>query len=88
MVFNKIHNYPNFFLTKEEEKQQMIDNEMPFLINDPANYYCLGIYMEESNKWKCASRNLLEINDNIIEFNLPYPGIYAVIYNPIIFNKN
>lgn len=46
------------------------------------------MYIEEKNLWKCASRNLIDINDNIIEFNVPFPGVYAVIFLPKKFNKD
>lgn len=81
-------NFPNFFLTKEEERLQMKQLDLPYSPNDPSNYYCLGIYNEETQQWKCISRNLLEINDNIIEFTFPYPGIFAVIFSPKPFLKN
>lgn len=61
---------------------------MPYSLNDPSNYYCLAVYIEELNEWKCVSRNLLDINDNIIEFNVPFPGIFAVIFSPKLFNKD
>lgn len=49
IVYNKIMNFPNFFLTKEEERLQMKQLELPYSPNDPSNYYCLGIYNEETN---------------------------------------
>lgn len=75
-------------MTPEEDELLKNEYEMPYSINDPANYYCLGIYIEDENHWKCISRNLLEINDNIIEFNIPFPGVYAVLFSPIYFAKD
>lgn len=88
IIYNKIDKYPNFFLTEEEDKQQMKEYEMPYSINDPSNYYCLGYFIEDQNEWKCISRNLIEINDSIVEFNFPFPGVYAVIFCPIHFEKD
>lgn len=55
---------------------------MPYNINDPSNYYCLGNYNPDTDQWICISWNLIEINDSTIEFNVPFPGIYAIIFSP------
>lgn len=49
IIYNKIDRFPDFFLTEEEEVQLMKKYEMPYSINDAANYYCLGYFIEDLN---------------------------------------
>lgn len=83
--FNKILNYPNFQLGDEEVEILNLQTDISYDINDPSNFYCLGILNEEDNNsvWKCISRNIININENSIKFKIPFPGIYAVIYSPL-----
>ena len=69
-------------LSKEEVEELNKDTGIPYNINDPENYYCLGIYNAESDQWRCANRKVVDINENLIEYKIPFPGIYAVIFMP------
>ena len=59
---------------------------MPYNINKASNYYCLAAFNEDNNQWRCVSRQITDINENIIEFVFPFPAIYAVIFSPITYN--
>ena len=69
-------------LSKEEVEERNSQSNITYDLNDPENYYCLGIYDEDNNIWRCANRKILDINENLIEYAIPFPGIYAVIYMP------
>ena len=67
----------------EETIELNTNKQINFNINDPRNYYCLGVFDEANQIWRCVSRKIESINGNSIKFKLPFPGIYAVIFNPI-----
>jgi hypothetical protein len=81
--YNKMDKFPDFTLTSEELKNLNSNSGISYNINDPSNYYCLGIYNKAKNEWICTSRKVISINENIISFKVATPGIYAVIYCPI-----
>lgn len=81
--YNKIDKYPDFSLTQEEIDTLNNNFEGYYDINDPNNYYCLGIFNEDADEWSCISRNIVDINENVISFKVPFPGIYSIIFFPI-----
>ena len=82
MRFNKIANFPrsNLSETENEELKKKYDTE--YDLSDGSKFYCLAIFDEEHNEWHCAARKIYFISDKIIEYKLPRPGVYAVIYSP------
>ena len=81
--YNKIDKYPDFSLTQDEINTLNENLDFFYDINDANNYYCLGIYNEDQNEWSCISRNIVDINENVISFKVPFPGIYSIIFFPI-----
>lgn len=80
--FNKIHDFPDFDITEEETARIHAENELKLNITDASNYYCLGTYNELTRSWSCASRKILSISENIIEFSVVTTGVFAVLYYP------
>ena len=81
--YNKIDKYPDFSLTQEEKDVLNENSGVEYDINDPNNYYCMGIFNEEKDEWSCISRKIIDINENIISFKIPFPGIYSIIFFPV-----
>lgn len=69
-------------LSKEENEELNKDTGIPYDINDAENYYCLGVYDKENDIWRCANRKIVDINENLIEYKIPFPGIYGVLFMP------
>jgi hypothetical protein len=80
--FNKIWNLPNLSASPSENKKTKEDNDLNIDISEPKNYYCLGMFNEESNSWRCISREILGITENTIEFRSVITGTFAVLFFP------
>lgn len=86
LTYNKIYDFPNQKLTQEEQEELQNQIGVSFDVNKPENYYCLAVLVENEDddwEWRCVSRKIIDYNDKIIEFGIPYPGVFAVIYFPI-----
>lgn len=80
--FNKIKDFPDSDITEEELQQIKDQTDLQMDVRDASNYYCLGSYNEMTRSWTCASRNILSISENRIEFSVVTTGVFAVLYFP------
>lgn len=86
--YNKLANFPRSDLSESENEELKKHYDTIYDLDKGENFYCLAIYDEEDNVWHCASRRILFISDKIIEYKIPRPGIYAVIYFPDLSTNN
>jgi hypothetical protein len=90
--FNIIYGYPNTGLASvgsdddedeysgEEKEEDKIDLLYP--PDEPENIYCLGLLNPVLNRWRCVNRIIKEITEESIMYDIPGPGIYAVLFFP------
>lgn len=94
--FNHIAGYPDFKnkgieVDEQEKKREEFMNEYDkkiaemYPIDQPELVYCLGMLNPVTNLWKCVNRRLLEISPDSIRYDIPGPGIFAVIYSPKMY---
>ena len=92
--YNIINGYPDMSLLAveddeddepgrpgDEKKVDPIDEMYPE--DQPDRIYCLGMLNPVSNLWKCVNRTIKEITEESITYDIPTPGIYAVLFFPI-----
>ena len=90
--FNIINGYPNTGLTTsgteddEDEytgEEQEVDKiDLLYPPDEPENVYCLGLLNPVLNRWRCVNRIIKEITEESIMYDIPGPGIYAVLFFP------
>lgn len=92
--YNIINGYPDMSLVANEEEDEEeyahhgdekkidpIDEMYPE--DEPDKIYCLGMLNPVSNLWKCVNRTIKEITEESISYDIPSPGIYAVLFFPV-----
>lgn len=82
MHFNKVWNMPNFQSSAKEIKRIQEEANLKIDIGEARNYYCLGMFVESSKSWRCASREITAISENTIEFKVMTTGTFAVLFFP------
>ena len=94
--FNIVYGYPNTGLAaiddeddederNEEDKEDYIDLLYPN--DEPEKIYCLGMLNPVYNTWRCVNRIIKEITEESIMYDIPGPGIYTVLFFPMLSNE-
>lgn len=80
--FNKIWNMPNLKASPKEISLAQEASNIKTDLNDPKNYYCLGMFNERSNSWRCVSREIVSLSETVIEFKSIITGTFAILFFP------
>jgi hypothetical protein len=95
--FNIIYGYPNTGLANlddeddeeglgTEKEQDAID--MLYPSNQADRVYCLGLLNAVRNTWRCVNRDIKEITEETIMYDVPSPGIYAILFFPKLTDES
>lgn len=82
MRYTKLDGYPSSS-AKQEDKEEVSSYDLHYDLTKPEQIYCLGYYDIRQKTWFCVGRRIYNYSDHLIEYRLPMPGIYAVLFYPI-----
>lgn len=80
--YTKLDGYPVESKSKDDIRKISVEYEVEYDLTDPSQLYCLGYYDIKQKTWFCVARRMFKYSDHLIEYKLPIPGIYAVLYAP------
>lgn len=90
--FNIVWGYPNTGLAtvddedddegmgNAEKDEDLIDLLYPS--NEAEKVYCLGLLNPVRNTWRCVNRDIKEITEETVMYDIPSPGIFAILFFP------
>lgn len=95
--FNIVWGYPNTGLASleddeddenlgSEKEEDPIDALYPN--NQADRVYCLGLLNPVRNTWRCVNRDIKEITEETVMYDVPSPGIYAILFFPKLTDES